>query len=288
MVYLYAVGSAFFYGLASVLQQHSASAEPAKDSMRVELLLLLIRNPIWLGGLGADIAAFSFQALALSHGPLTLVQPVLTVGLLFALVLSALWVRHMLPAKEILAALALVGGLAILVIASSPTEGRDTVVARSWVIVGASMAIGILVLFLVAKRAGKRLKPVVLAIAGATALAAGDSLIKSTVTAFNHGGALAVVGGWYVYALAGVLAVGMLLVQSAFQAGPLELSLPAQTAVEPFVSSVAGVVLFGERIRLGFLAGCAEAVAIALILVGIWVLGRSPTVVGRQKKRTHA
>lgn len=286
VIYLYAIGSAFFYGLASVLQQHSASGEPSKDSMRLELLWLLIRQPIWLGGLGADVAAFLLQALALSRGPLTLVQPVLTVGLLFALILSSLWARRMLPAKEIVAALALVAGLAILVVVGSPTAGRDTAAARSWLIVGLTLAVIIATLFLLAKRADKRVKPVLLAVAGAMALAAGDSLIKSTVAAFNHAGLLGVVEGWYPYALAVVLVLGMVLVQSAFQAGPLELSLPAQTAVEPLVGSVAGIVLFSERIRLNLIAGLGEAVAIGLILAGIWVLGRSPTVVGGQNKAT--
>ena len=285
MVYVFAVGSAFFYGLASVTQQRSASAEPSKDSMRLELLVALFRQPLWLAGLGADIAAFTLQALALSHGPLTLVQPVLTVGLLFALTVSALWDRHGLPAKEILAALALVGGLAILVIFGSPTQGGDTVAAQRWVIFGSSLGATVLALFLLAKKASKKVKPVLLAIAGATTLAASDSLIKSTVTVFNRHGIVEVVDGWYVYALAGVLAAGMVLIQSAFQAGPLELSLPAQTAVEPIVSSVAGVVLFSEAIRLDPLAIAAELVAVALTLVGIWVLGHSPTVTGRAKNK---
>jgi drug/metabolite transporter (DMT)-like permease len=285
VVYLFAIGSAFFYGLASVMQQRSASSEPAQDSMRLELLVRLIRNPLWIGGFGADIAAFALQALALSHGPLTLVQPVLTVGLLFALLLSAAWTRQRPAAKEILAALALIGGLAILVVFGSPTQGRDTVAAQRWFLVGTSLGVSILALFLLAKKASKRVKPLLLAVAGAMTLAGSDSLIKSTVTVFDHHGIVGVLSGWYVYALAGVLALSMILIQSAFQAGPLELSLPAQTAVEPLVSSVAGVVLFSESIRLDPVAIVAEVVAIALTLVGIWVIGHSPTIVGHSAKK---
>lgn len=280
MVYLLAIGSAFFYGLASVMQQRSASAQPAQDSMRLELLVRLVRNPVWIGGFGADIAAFALQALALSRGPLTLVQPILTVGLLFALVLSALWTQQRPAAKEMLAALALVGGLAILVVFGSPTQGRDTVAAQRWLIVGMSLGFSILALFLLAKKASKRVKPVLLAVAGAMTLAASDSLIKATMTTFSHHGLLGVLSGWYGYALAGVLALSMILIQSAFQAGPLELSLPAQTAVEPMVSSVAGIMLFSERIRLDPVAIGAEVVAVAFTLAGIWVIGHSPTIVG--------
>ena len=283
MVYLFALGSAFFYGLASVLQQHAASAEPAKQSMHIGLLLDLIRKPIWLAGLGADIAAFVLQALALNNGPLTLVQPVLTVGLLFALILAALWGRHLPPLKEVLAALALIGGLAILVIFGSPQAGRDAAPAHRWLVVGGSLGVVVVALFLFARMADKRVKPVLLAIAGAMTLAASDSLIKVTVTRFTHHGLVGVLTSWYPYALALVLATGMVLIQSAFQAGPLELSLPAQTATEPIVSSLAGVALFSEIFRTDPLAVAAEVVALVLALVGIWVLGRSPTVTGKKQ-----
>src|SRR5437879_7750313 len=78
--------------------------------------------------------------------------------------------------------------------------------------------------------------------------------------------------------------VGLLLVQSAFQAGPLRLSLPALTAVEPVASSAVGVILFSEHIRSDPVALAYEALAAALVVFGIWVLGRSPTVTGSQSQ----
>jgi len=95
-------------------------------------------------------------------------------------------------------------------------------------------------------------------------------------------GILEFIDGWYLYALAGVGLLGLLLVQSAFQAGPLELSLPPLTAVEPIASSAVGVILFSEHIRSDPTALALEAVAAAFIVFGIWVLARSPTVTGGQ------
>ena len=106
------------------------------------------------------------------------------------------------------------------------------------------------------------------------------ALVKLTVDQLQNRGIVEVLDGWYLYALLGVGLLGLLLVQSAFQAGPLALSLPALSAVEPIASSALGVILFGERVRSDPLSLVLELAAGGLILFGIWTLARSPTVTG--------
>src|SRR3984893_19043155 len=81
------------YALASVLQHRAAIAQPQEKSMRLSLLGRLVTNPMWLAGIVADGLAFLFQFVALGHGSLILVQPLLVCGLLFALPLGA-WFAH--------------------------------------------------------------------------------------------------------------------------------------------------------------------------------------------------
>lgn len=280
MVFVFSIAAAFFYGLAAVMQHRAAAAAPDRESMRLGLLVRLVRKPLWTAGIASDTVAFVLQAAALGRGPLTLVQPLLTVGLLFALVLAALWDRRRPSGREVLAALALIGGLGLLVVFGSPSLGHPSVSFHRWILAGSLLGAGVLVLVSLARGAGSRAKPALLAVAGALTFAASDALIKSTVFVLGTGGVLEVLDGWYLYALIGVALLGMLLVQSAFQAGRLEFSLPALTAVEPIASSSVGVVLFAEHIRTDPLALAAEAVAVCLALFGIWVLGRSPGVVG--------
>jgi hypothetical protein len=124
------------------------------------------------------------------------------------------------------------------------------------------------------------MKPVLLGIAAAITFAMTNALLKSAVDVLSTRGIIELLDGWYVYALIGVGMVGLLLVQSAFQAGPLRLSLPALTAVEPVASSAVGVILFREHIRSDPVALVFEALAAVLVVFGIWVLGRSPTITG--------
>jgi len=59
------------------------------------------------------------------------------------------------------------------------------------------------------------------------------------------------VTSWPFYALIGVGALGLLVNQLAYQAGPLSSSLPAIMTVGPVVSLVIGVVVFDEQFRTG-------------------------------------
>jgi hypothetical protein len=59
-----------------------------------------------------------------------------------------------------------------------------------------------------------------------------------------------VLGGWQLYVLI-LLGISALVVsQSAYQAGPLALSMPAVALLEPVVAVVAGEIVFHEQAQL--------------------------------------
>ncbi len=83
---------------------------------------------------------------------------------------------------------------------------------------------------------------------------------------------------WAPYALVGAGAVGIWLMQSAFNAGPLPLSLPAIAAGEPLVGILLGVLVFGDRIQItpGELA--LQAAGIVALVAGVILVGRAPAL----------
>ena len=285
MVYLLGIASALFYGLAAVMQHRVASSAPSSTSLRLGLLAHLIRRPMWSAAIGADVVAFGLHAFALGRGPLTLVEPLLTTGSLAALVLSAVWERHALNRREWMGAIALTVGLAVLLAAGSLAEGRLTVPFHRWILGGGSVAGAVVILVGWAKRSGAQLKPVLLGLSAAVTFAATDSLLKINIDVVQSGGLHEIPTSWYAYVLVGSAIVGEVLVQSAFQAGRLSLSLPVLTAVEPIASSALGVVLFAERLRTSPKELGLELVAGVLLLFGIWVLATSPTVTGGRRSR---
>jgi len=71
--------------------QHVASTAAPRRSSGWRLVLYLFRNPLWLFGWVALVAAFVFQALALHDGLISVVQPLLATELVFMLVLRRFW-----------------------------------------------------------------------------------------------------------------------------------------------------------------------------------------------------
>jgi drug/metabolite transporter (DMT)-like permease len=75
----------------------------------------------------------------------------------------------------------------------------------------------------------------------------------------------------------------MFLASNAFQAGSLAASQPGLTIVDPLVASMLGVVLFGERLNHAPLAFIGEILAVALLVISVVVLSRSPLVHDEQE-----
>ena len=56
-------------------------------------------RPMWLAGLSASIVGTALQLIALWHGSLVTVQPLLVCGLLFALPINAIWMHRRRPGR---------------------------------------------------------------------------------------------------------------------------------------------------------------------------------------------
>jgi hypothetical protein len=80
---------------------------------------------------------------------------------------------------------------------------------------------------------------------------------------------------WEPYALVVAGIGGMLMAQSAFQAGALDVSLPTMTVVDPVVSILIGSLAFGERIAGSAPAIAAEIASLTVMVVGVYGLAGS-------------
>ena len=66
--------------------------------------------------------------------------------------------------------------------------------------------------------------------------------------------------------------------RDAFQAGPLDASLPVLTVVDPVVSITIGALAFGEGIRTGAVASVLELAGIAAMTAGVFILSHAEAV----------
>ena len=95
VVYVLAASAALCSAVAGVLQRIGVEQAPAGDAMRLRLLTNALKRGIWLLGFALLLVVFVLQASALRFGDLTVVQPILTVELLFLIaILGLVFHRH--------------------------------------------------------------------------------------------------------------------------------------------------------------------------------------------------
>ncbi|HXY92490.1 MAG TPA: DMT family transporter [Acidimicrobiia bacterium] len=278
MAIVLALLAGFSYAGAAVLQQRVAAEQAPELSLRPALLLALVRRPLWLLGIALDIGAYLFEAAALATGTVVTVAPLLVSGLLFALPLSTVGGAGRVTRREWIPAIAVTGGLAVFVIVGSPEGNRSTASLGAWIAAGTFVAVAAGSLVVCARGALGGRRALLLGLATGTIYGFTAVLTKATVDLFGNG-VLQVLGHWQLYALLSVSAVGLLLNQSAFQAGHVAASLPAISVTNPVLSSIFAVTMFGEHLdAAGVPAVSVTIAAIAAMAVGTIALARSPLV----------
>jgi drug/metabolite transporter (DMT)-like permease len=269
-----ALVSAALFALASAVQQRSAAAVPDEQARGLGLMRSLLRSRLWWTGTLADAGGYVAQAAALGLGSLLLVQPLLVTTVLFALPLAARWARRPLRRSDWGWAAVLALALGAFVVTGDPTAGVDSAGWRAWV--PAWVVLGVLGVVCLLGAAARRGATRALLLALATGLSYGLSaaLTKGVVDLLAEGPAT-VLTHWSTYLLAASLLAGTVLQQSAYQAGPLEASLPAATVGEPVVAAVLGVTVLQERLQAGGAEWLLVAVLAAAMVVATVALARS-------------
>ena len=84
-----AVASAVVLGISSVADQRSTKRVESRRALSPRIMVDLVRQPLWLTAVGANIAGFALQVVALGFGSLALVQTILACDLMFAVLI--LW-----------------------------------------------------------------------------------------------------------------------------------------------------------------------------------------------------
>jgi energy-converting hydrogenase Eha subunit A len=273
--------AALLFALASVLQQRGTAGISDDDALGAGMIGSLLKRPIWLLGITADIAGFGVQAAALAVGSLLLVQPLLVTTLLFALPMAARVAHRRLTENEWRWAGILVISLIVFVVMGEPTAGREDPSFRSWIptIVVVVPLVAACVFAAGGLPHGTR-RSLVLAIAAGVLLGVSAPLTKTAIAGFEDG-FLEGLSRWELWGMAITASLGTFWQQSSYQAGDVQTSLPAVTVLKPLVAMALGLTIYQETLKIG---GVGDLLLIASIITMVWstiVLGRlaAPDVV---------
>ncbi|MFF8965126.1 DMT family transporter [Streptomyces globisporus] len=276
---LFAVLTALSNGSASVLQRRAAMEVPDSDAMRLSLMTRLVRQKVWLAGIGLVIVAAVCQAIALATGPIAVVQPIFVIELPLTLLVAGLVMRVRADAVVWSGVAAVTVGLALGMAAAAPVEGRDTVEDFAWIpalLVTGGFEAGLIV---AALRTRGNARAALLGLAAACGYALTAALMKDAMANLDDGGVVALLASWQLYATAAAGVGALFLLQNALQAGSLVAVQPMLTLGDALISILYGVTLFDEELRTGWWL-LPELVALALIATGCVRLARTPLARG--------
>ena len=270
--------AALLIGTGFVLQQMAAQREPASRFLSLRLITDLLREPRWLTGIACMIAGQILAAWSIGNLSLAFVEPLLTTNLVFALLLAVPIAKASLRFSEIFGAAVLCLGVALLSASRSAKPiGLSFGSVSHWPAAAVIAAIAF-----AAVQAGRqhpgRLRAMLTGTAAGLVFGIQDALTRQTLEILGSSGVGAMFATWAPYALVGAGATGIWLMQSAFNSGPLQLSLPAISAGEPLVGILLGVLVFGDRIQISPGELALQAGGIVALIAGVILVGRAPAL----------
>ncbi len=270
--------------LATILQRIGVEeAEPSSASSRA-LMASVLRRPIWFAGLALTTASFLLQAVALSIGDLSTVQPVMVTEILFLVVILGTWFQKPVGWRELLGAVGTAAGLGVFLALSAATGGRERPTSADWLFLLVASVGAIALAFTGAHRGPRWWRAAAYGIAAGVAFALTAACIKAVADQWGRGPAFVLTHfEAYGVALAGL--GGLVISQHALEAGPVAASQSALLIVNPVSSIIMGVWLFGDHIRAGGARLGVEAGALAVMFAALFVLAHSPMVASGATER---
>nr|BFE60010.1 hypothetical protein GCM10020063_045360 [Dactylosporangium thailandense] len=265
-----ALGSAAAFAVSAALEQSEAKLEKRAPPLDPRLLLRLIRRPRWLLAWVPETIGTGLQALALSFGPLILVEPLLITGLFLAIPLAAALNRRPVHRRDY-AVVALGGaGLAAFLLAAQPRPGIAQPSVAGWLGVALWAGPVLAVCLFFAWCAGNSTRAVLLGVASGLLYGIAASLLKALTAELSFDPA-AIFGRGQTYALIVTGLAAVILNQNALQSSRIAVPLMAIAIADPAVSVAVGVTAFHEQIDTSGVRPWIMVCAGLAMLAAMWL-----------------
>ncbi|MEV4970990.1 hypothetical protein [Streptomyces scopuliridis] len=259
--------SAVAYASAAVAQERLA----ARTAPGAGLFTLLARGA-WWWAVGLNAAGALLHVVALTYGPLTVVQPLGALTLVAAVPLGARRAGRQVSRGEWRGTAFTLAGLAAILLAAAGSAPDETLsLPQALGVAGVALA---LVALLTRPGAGSGLRH-----AAASGITSGvASALTQTVTVAATARDADALPMWQVAAVALVVATfasgGLLLSQRAYRGG-LGAPLAVLTLANPLAAAVIGLTLLGERLQGGVPGVTAALLGAVLAARGVVLLTRT-------------
>lgn len=262
--------SALAYAGGAIVQEQVAASTPDRPYAP-------LRRGGWWVAVGLNGLGALLHVVALAYGPLSLVQPLGALTIVFALPMAAVFVRRRAGAAAwrgaVLATLGLAG---LLALTGGDGRAEQSLAGGERSLLLTVTGAAVAALFAAAHRMRRAvLRSVLLAAAAGTAFGMASVFTKSVAENFRPG---ALGGMWPDLAAIAVLAAGgLLLSQAAYRGAGLTAPLATVTVTNPVVAATVGISLFDEGFRYGAVGTTAALASAAVAAAGLILLTTVPS-----------
>jgi drug/metabolite transporter (DMT)-like permease len=270
------------YSFGLILEKRALGQLPEIDLRHVvRVVMRLVTYPAWLGGFALMLTGLACQTAVLTFEPVSVVQPVLSAGVVLVLVLSRLVLRERLGGGELWCVLAV--AVAVILLALSATGASGTVghhanPAAMAAVAIPSALIGLLIGASSLGRTSRHHAPVKgISFGLGTGLLYGVASLGTKGMAgllHRHDAALALVTSPYLYLFGCCTVIAMLIYQAGLQACRASIIIPVSNITGSVYFIIAGTLLFHEQLPSSPVKLVLRLASITMTVLVIIVLSR--------------
>lgn len=258
--------SAVAYAGGAIVQERVAADAPGPQYAP-------LRRPVWWAAVCLNGTGAVLHVVALAFGPLSLVQPLGALTIVFALPMAALFVRRRAGATAWRGAVMATVGLAgLLTLTGAPDTQSLTGLERLLIALITGGGVAALTVSAHAAHRHPAVRSVLLA--AAAGIAFGIASVFTKTVALDWAGSELVLLLPSLAVIAVLAASGLMLSQASYRGAGLAAPLSMVTVANPVVAAAVGLTMFGESFRYGVLGtvlalGCAVVAAGGLVLLTV-------------------
>lgn len=260
---------------SSVIQRQATGLPDKERLFSKHFVKEVTTHKLFIQGFLAQILAAAFQGMALYFGPLTIVEPLLAVTIVFLMIFIRVKFQFKFNLSNWIAGFFIVSGLALAFISAAPRGGSTQYNGNLWIITAIITALIIISFSIVTRFSNQaKLRATVSAVAASSSYAFNAGLAKLLLNQIKISPFLNIFTNWPIYAfiLSGILSI--ILMQNMYASGPLIVSQPIVEIAEPTMGIALGLLIFGEHINTSFAAFLGISLGLIAVIAGIIKLSK--------------
>lgn len=259
------VASILLAGGLLMMKSRSPALPPAHGRAIFHAVLIWIRDPIWIGGLGVQALGYALYVAALSDAPISLVAVMMQGGIALFVIFAVLFLHEQATPREWAGIVGILAAMLMLTFSlNAGAAGGKANVPSLWAFSVISFAVAVAPFAFARIRQGG----LATAIASGVAFGLGSLCAKQLADTFaahaSAGAMLRMFVQPWLYLISAANIAGLILLQNSFHAARGIIAMPLSSAISNVVPIIGGMIAFGEVLPAEPLAASLRVAAFAL------------------------